>query len=115
MPGSPARIQPPRFETPIPTNPRKAPLMTVRDLRDVQPPMRMKLSGSRPDVDAVLRPHFINARSALMNALSVTREELDRHSGQKVIGETLTSITQEIAILSGLLHEMAATGDQNTP
>jgi hypothetical protein len=77
--------------------------------------MRMKLSDSRPDLDAVLRPLIINARSALMNALSVAREELGRGNGQKVVGDALASVTQEIAILSGRLQEIVATGDPNTP
>jgi hypothetical protein len=89
--------------------------MTVTNLRGSQPPMRMKLSDARPDLDAVLRPHIVNALCALMNALSVTREELEPDSGQRVIGDALASVTQEIAILSGRLQEIVATGDPNTP
>lgn len=89
--------------------------MTATDLRAAQPPMSMKLSDSRPDLDAVLRPHIVNARSALMNALAVTREELGLDRGQMVIGEALASVTQEIAILSVLLQEIAEAGNPNTP
>lgn len=115
MPSNPARIQPPRFDTPVLANPRKALPMTVTDPHGAQPPARIKLSDARPGLDGMLRPHIVNARSALMNALSVTREELDRDSGQRDIGQALTFMTQEIAILSGRLHEIASTSNHNTP
>lgn len=89
--------------------------MTLTDRRSTPPLTSMEISDARPGLDAVLRPHIVNARSALMNALSVTREELDRESGQSDIGEALTFMTQEIAILSGRLQEIASTSNHNAP